>query len=583
VWSGKRCLSKVELVIPLLFLQLLAVACGTAAPRAEPVVEEQIIEEVEKVVVTTPIPTPAAEAVTAPPVVEVHPGKLTIMAGDLANERFDFGFTLGTGVGGPNYGRIVGGFLISDNERREMVPGIASEWSLSADGLTWTFAIREGVKFHDGSEVTPEDVLWTLQHTFGPQAHEWMPSSAARISRLTDKVELTEAGKVSLTTQYPVTELAYILSEAYSGWYQVLPKRAKLHDPEVEAAYDKNPIGAGFMRLTKHVPAIKMEFQRFDDYYYQPKYGFPEDNRVNFQSLDLFLVLEEATRVAAVRAGEADLVPVSLASKQQVEAGGGRMVFGNEGVYLDVRLYGCYEPQYPCHDKRVRHALNYAIDKELMRDRLYGGPEAFEVKGYNGITPSTIGYTPGLDPRPFDPDKARQLLADAGYPGGQGFGELIVNVFPSPSMPNQVNAALLAAEFWKRELGLDVEVKVGDSTALKDQANAGELNGQILWRDNETETDKTSSISGSHGDPQNLNRLHEDPGLLRLVQETIQIVDSDQRAEALKTLYLRLHDESYYVSIGYAHIPWAVGPRVLTWQPYPLSAWPSAYHTITLK
>ena len=71
--------------------------------------------------------------------------------------------------------------------------------------------------------------------------------------------------------------------------------------------------------------------------------------------------------------------------------------------------------------------------------------------------------------------------------------------------------------------------------------------------------------------------------LAGLVRETVQIVDSDERTEALTKMYLRLKDESYQFGIGYANLPWAVGPGVLTWQPFPLSPWPSALHTITLK
>jgi peptide/nickel transport system substrate-binding protein len=320
----------------------------------------------------------------------------------------------------------MGGYLISTNEKREMVPGIASQWGLSADGLTSTFTIRKGVKFHDGSELKPEDALWTLQHYYGPTAFEYHTGSASFISRAREKRELSGPDKVSLITKTPVVELAYLLSEAGNQWLHVMPKRIKQHDLKEEAAYDKNPIGAGFMKLVKHVPADSMTLERFDDYYYQPKNGFPEDKRVNFTQLDLRLVPEEATRIASIRAGEADIVPASLATRKQAEAGGGRVVFGQEGVVMEVKLVGCWEPQYPCHDKRVRQALNFAIDKEVMRDRLYG-PEVFQVRGWFFVTPSTIGYKPGLDPYPFDPNKARQLLADAGYPGGKGFGKLIVN------------------------------------------------------------------------------------------------------------------------------------------------------------
>jgi peptide/nickel transport system substrate-binding protein len=306
---------------------------------------------------------------------------------------------------------------------------------------------------------------------------------------------------------------------------------------------------------------------------------------VNFQSLDLFLVPEEATRVAALRAGEADIVPVGVNAKEQVKAGGGRMVFGQEGVIVDIFMYGCYDPQFPCHDKRVRQALNYAFDKSVLRDELFGGPEVFQIKGWSVITPSTLGYTPELDPWPFDPDKARQLMADAGYPGGKGFGKLIVNTHTSLSMPNQVEAAQIGAAFWRKELGIDVEVRVSENVVRKKLEGSYGLNGQIWWRDNETRIDGAVGgvIANKYIDPEHKTRAHEDPELFARAQGVWAILDADQREEALKKLWLELRDESYHLGVGYLNIPWAVGPNVLTWEPYPLSISPSALHTITLK
>ncbi|MBM3943704.1 MAG: hypothetical protein FJ316_12505 [SAR202 cluster bacterium] len=572
-----------RVVAPALMMALLLVVVGCgAASTATPAPLATTAPAPATGASATPTAMPLPTAIPASPA--VNPGKLTIMVGDFGPERFDTLFATG-GQGGRNYGRIMHGFLISANERKEMVPGIASQWGLSPDGLTWNFTIRKGLKFHDGSDITLDDALWTLQHYFGPQAIEYNAgaSTAATVSRMMDRIELTGPDRVSLTTTKHRTDFAVLVSEAGDVWYPVMPKMAKLHDVEAEAAYDRNPIAAGPVRLVKHVKQSVMQFERFDDFYYQTKNGFPEDKRVNFQLLDLFLVPEEATRVAAVRAGEADIVPASLQTRKQVEAGGGRLVFGQESVVVEARLLGCWESKYPCHDKRVRQALQYAIDKNLIRDKLYGGPEVFQVKGWFSVTPSTIGYTPELDPWPQDVAKARQLLADAGYPGGNGFGKLTVNTNPSTAMPLQVEAAQLAAEFWRRELGLDVEVRVGDASALNRQVRSGELNGQILWKDNETQVDPTIVITNRFGDPKGLTRLHEDPELFRLVQETFQILDANKRAEATKKMLLRLRDESHLIGVGYANIPWAVGPRVVRWQPQPLSGYPSALHTITLK
>src|ERR671918_1737749 len=160
-----------KLVTLLGIIMVLAVAFGgapaapepTTAPAAEPTAALGVGE--------TSQPTATPQAAAPPTEVEVNPGELMVMVGDFASERFDVAFSLGL-AGDLNYGRILHGFLISDNEQREMVPGIANDWNLSDDGLTWTFTIREGVKWHDGTELVPEDVLWTFQHLFGPEAGE---------------------------------------------------------------------------------------------------------------------------------------------------------------------------------------------------------------------------------------------------------------------------------------------------------------------------------------------------------------------------------------------------------------------------
>jgi peptide/nickel transport system substrate-binding protein len=404
-----------------------------------------------------------------------------------------------------------------------------------------------------------------------------------------ERIEQTGPDQVSVTTTIPTAEFPDLISEATGSWAGVVyPKRTTLHNEQDEAAYDLKPIGAGIVRLVKHVPVEVMSFERFDDYYYQPQNGFPTDKRLNFTLLDLRLVPEEATRVAALRAGDADIAGVSLASRNQVEAGGGRLVFGQEGAYFRIRQYGCWNPQFPCHDQRVRQALAYAIDKELMRDTLYG-PDVMVVKGWTAVTPSTKGYSPELDPFPFDPDKARQLLAEAGYktpenPSGKDFGKLIVNTWSSTASPLMPESAQLAAEFWKTELGLDVEVRVGDEAALKKASSlTEELYGQILWRDNEARIDAADILRSGYGSPERLDRTHNDPELFALTQTAAAVFNPVEREDGLNSAYQRMREEGYDINVGYLNIPFGVGPRVLTWEPYPLAFYPSALHTITLK
>ena len=594
-WSRN---SKAITYIGLTLIIFAAVACGSASAPADTAPAPAVPAAAEQAAVPAPdkaaASAPAASASVAPTAIpktmtepaeapaEVNPGKLTVMVGDLGNERFDQTFVGGT-PGFGNYGSIVHGTLITSSEERSVIPGIATEWGLSADGLAWTFTLREGVKFHDGSELTPEDVLWTLEHSFGHEAPEYSVSTtAARVASDLQSIELGGPNQVVVATKAIRLDIPQQLADNDPGYFPPMPKRDKLHDPEVEAAYDLNPIGTGFMSLASHNKASMMGFERFDDFYYQPKYGLPEDKRVSFQSLDLFLVPEEATRVAAIRAGEADIAPISMQSKKAVEDGDGRLVFAQEAVISQPGLQGCWEPQYPCHDIRVRQALDLAINKELIRDTLYGGPEVFEIKGWKTVTPSTIGYTPEMDPWPADPDKARRLLADAGYPGGEGFGKFIINVRKGTALPLMIETAQLVGDMWNKELGLEVEVRVLESQDSKRRRYAGELHGQVYWEENDTRVD-ASSQANSYGDPENKSRWHGDPELHRMGREAFLMLDPDERAEALAKLYQRYREESYHLGIGYANTPWAVGPRVLTWQPYPLTLFPSALHKLTLK
>ncbi len=571
-------------------LLLVGVACGAAATATSTPPVVQVATPVPTArLAATPSPTRAPTPIAAP---AVNPGKVTLMVASFGNERFDA--TYGSTVG-KEYHKAFHGFLLSwdfKDGRMVISPGIATRWEISSDGLTWTYTIRKGVKFHDGTELTAEDVLWSLQHGIGPQARDYSKHSVGiNYSKIMDRIEQTGPDRVSVTTKVPAPELPIYISEneGGAGVGVALPRRATLHDEKEELAYDRNPIGAGIIKLVKYVPLEVMTFERFADHYYQPKNGFPTDKRLNFSLLDLRVIPEEATRVAALRTGEADIGRVSLVTRKQVEAGGGRLVFSPEGVAFDVQQHGCWKPQYPCHDKRVRQALSYTLDKELMRDKLYGGPEVMQVKGWTStVTPSTIGYSPDLDPYPFDPVKARQLLADAGYSGGKGFGKLIVNTYEDPLIPLLPEAAQLGADLWRRELGLDVEVRALDKVKLNSirTLTIENLDGQIGWTANNTRLDpagqtRTFYLAPQPGGP--YARLHNDPELFALVGQAMAVFDPAEKERAFNSLYRRLRDESYDISLGYLNVPWGVGPRIAKWQPYPLAEYASALHTIALK
>jgi peptide/nickel transport system substrate-binding protein len=274
------------LAVSLMLTLLLAVACGAAATATpapakapQPAAAQPAAPAAPAAAVPTPVPA-AKPAPAAAPATAVNPGKLTLMIAGWGNERFTYHFAVG---GGNNFARIHQGFLIATNEKTELLPGIATKWEISKDGKTWTFTIRDGAKFHDGKALTAEDVWWSWMHYWGKDAsgsavERATQSSAQALARQVDKFELAAHNQVSFTRKSPDAGFAgAYVSEAAANWYGVVPRQPKVHDTAQEAAYTKNPIGAGPGKMVKHVAAELMAFERFDDYYYQPKNGLPAE------------------------------------------------------------------------------------------------------------------------------------------------------------------------------------------------------------------------------------------------------------------------------------------------------------------
>ena len=596
---------RLALIISIATFALLAGACSSDPEIVEVVkevvVEKEVVKEVqvpgETVVVEKEVVKEVIVVATAVPagpgaMEAVYTGQVTVMAAGLGSERFDSVYgSAGTDIvshaGGYVVGRdIVDGALVT-------VPGIASAWELSADGLTTTFTIRRGAKFHDGTEVTAEDVAWSLQHCMGPEAKDHITDGVCiSYSSNMERIEQITIDQVRVVSKVPIPEMWAYGSKGSGGHMigRVLPKRDALFDEEEAQAFDRNPIDSGLIKLVEHRQGESMTFERFGDYYHQPANGFPTDHRLQFELYKVVAAPDVSTRIAALRAGEADFARVNLDAVSQIEAGGGRMVYSPQSRAWEVQQWGCFNPDVPCHDKRVRQALAYAIDKELIRDELYGGTDVMHAKGWSTVGPSTIGYSPELDPFPFDPEKARQLLADAGYPGGEGFGTYIVNV-PLGDIPLKSESGQLVGEMLREHLGLDVEVKVWDGGVHWNnlQNDPRSYDGQLMWSENGGRTDAAGTnkfwylnYQDRMDDPP-LQALHDDPELERLGQYALTQIGRPGEHEAFNTWYRALHDEHYNMAIGHINDPWGVGPRIATWEPWPASSYLSALHTITLK
>src|SRR5262249_25272589 len=247
--------------------------------------------------------------------------------------------------------------------------------------------------------------------------------------------------------------------------------------------FNNAPVGTGPLKLVSRTPGQEMVFERFDDYYYQPKYGLPEDRRPQFKTLIVRAVPEPATRISALQAGQTDIIAANPQMVPEINQAGGTVVYAQEGVFPDVYYLGCWDPGLWCYKKEVRQALQYAIDKQTLLDKLYGH-EAGAVKGWVVATPSAVGYVPGVtDPFPYDAEKAKSLLAQAGYPGGQGLPTINIRISDTRIVPYLSEMTQVFIESWKA-LGVDAVIQPGDADTVYNTWVSGGYLGDVLIRAN---------------------------------------------------------------------------------------------------
>ncbi|MBI4608271.1 MAG: ABC transporter substrate-binding protein [Candidatus Rokubacteria bacterium] len=289
-------------------------------------------------------------------------------------------------------------------------PMLAERWQMSADAKTWTFFLRKGVPFHGGlGDVTAEDVKFSLELLYGKDS---LASTTAFWRKLIDRIEVVDPHTVRLHLKASSPDLLFELSNARE--VQILSKKY-METVGVEKASQK-PIGTGPYELVEWRKGEFMRFRALDKHW-----------RVvpQFKELVIKFVPEDSTRVAMLRTGDADIIELPRSLKKEVQAAGyearrslwpGVVVFGLlGGQYLKERP--TYNPKVPWLDKRVREAINLAVNRRAIVEHLFlGEAEAGTVP----IIPSWVKEynNPAWKPYPHDLARAKQLLAEAGYPNG---------------------------------------------------------------------------------------------------------------------------------------------------------------------
>jgi peptide/nickel transport system substrate-binding protein len=282
-----------------------------------------------------------------------------------------------------------------------MAPGLAESWSASPDGLVYEFVLRKGVKFHNGDPVTADDVKFSFERYRGAAYRPLKESVAA--------VEIPDPGRVRIRLKRPWPDfMTYYLSATGAAW--IVPKRyvEKVGDE----GFKKAPVGAGPYRFVSFTPGVELVLEAFDQYWRKAP---------GVKRLVLKAIPDEATRLAALKRGEVDVAyAIRGALAEELRRTPRLTLKPNVGqATFWVYFADQWDPKSPWHDRRVRLAATLAIDRPAINQA--------ETLGFSKITwsivPSSFEFYWQPPASPYDAARARQLLAEAGYPNGLDAGD----------------------------------------------------------------------------------------------------------------------------------------------------------------
>jgi len=274
----------------------------------------------------------------------------------------------------------------------EIEPWLAESWEYTDGGRNLIFKIREGVMAHDGTEITAEDVAWSINR------FRDISIGRSSLAVVTDVVALDDY-RVQVSTEEPFAPLLATFSYTLIGVYSKDGYDAAGSDE----AFSLHPVGPGPYKFAEWVPGQRLVLEAFEDYWA----GAPAIQTVEFR-----VILDEAARVAALEAGEVDAIHAFAPIEAERLATNPEINVINPPSAGFIR-FNMNTQRPPFDDPRVRRAMAYVIDREAINEAIFLGtaPVAHSL-----VPAGTFGYTEEFDTYDYDPERARELLAEAGVP-----------------------------------------------------------------------------------------------------------------------------------------------------------------------
>ena len=297
--------------------------------------------------------------------------------------------------------------------------GVARDWKISPDGKTYTFYLRRGIKFSNGDDLTADDVKFTLERSIGPRS---VSSNSGALKKVMDSITVVDPYTVTIQLKVASFSFIYYMSSLIGSEAMIVPK--KYIERVGDEKFATQPIGSGPYKLKAYVPGNEISFAAIPRHW---SIGVPK-----FAEVDMLNVPEQGTRLTMLRSNQADVISIGREYIGEMQKDG-FLVNTKRAANEMLLLINNQWQKGPLADKRVRNAMELAIDRKAILEKLAVG--AGELNRCWLLDVSYQSRPPGLcDEPPYDPAAAKKLLADAGY--ANGF-DMTYDSYPTLGVPEK--------------------------------------------------------------------------------------------------------------------------------------------------
>lgn len=489
-------------------------------------------------------------AVPATMSAQQRPGELVIVTGQ-EPDTLDAQKTV-TAVTGAIM-RYLGDTLLTKDLKGNLSAGLAQSWAPSRDGLTWTFKLRTGVRFHDGTPLTAEAVKFTIERALAPETKS--PIAGALFGPVR-AVEVPDATTVVVQLKQPFAPFLDNLAD---------PRALVISPRAVQALGDRfgrQPVASGPWKFEEWRSADRIILARNSDYRWGP--SFVHAGPPNIERLVFRIIPEAAAQVIAFERGEVDILAVPATDVKRLQQTGTYQFFSvlRKGVGLFMEFNTKREP---FTDVRVRRALNHAIEK---RSILQIALEGLGVVAPGTLPPSIWGYWDGMEDYAYkyDPAAAKRLLAEAGWtpgPGGilqKGGRPFQFTLFTAPIDAWIRSAQIVQAQL--RAFGIQVEISTFEFGTLLAKLRAGEHQTNFMGY---TYTSPDIYYLWFHSSNIGTGLAHshfKDAKLDKLIEDSRTFTDANRRLQIYQQIQQYISDVALWVPLWTNLTYTAVQPRV---------------------